>query len=221
MFRVMVLCLAAWAVPWAWASPDVLLPPGASVDDSTPAQLSAEWWQWALSAEREFNPVSDLTGTHCAVGQSGAVWFLAGGFGPSKIRRTCAVPSGKSLFFPVINMIYMPARGYAPMSCDERKAAAAVNNENAIDLFAEIDGVPVPDVQRYRVTTPSCFDVYARIPEAQRRVNGFPSASDGYWLLLRPLDKGTHVIKFGGKYNRNSDAYGRMIQDIEYELLVE
>ncbi len=220
MYRTLVFCIAALTSSFATANPDAVLPPGASVNTKTPEQLSVEWWQWAISTDDEINPVRDLTGANCAVGQSGSVWFLAGGFGSSKIRRTCTVPAGKSLFFPVINMVYMPAKGYKLLTCEEAKTAAALNNKTAIDLFAELDGVPMPDVRRYRVTTHGCFDAYARIPEVQRPIKGYPAASDGYWLVLRPLEKGKHVIKFGGRYNRNSNEYGRMVQDIEYELVV-
>jgi len=53
------------------------------------------------------NPVTDTTGQFCATGQKGAVWFLAGTFGvPSSVSRTCTVPAGQALFFPVIGEFY-------------------------------------------------------------------------------------------------------------------
>src|SRR4051794_36336370 len=83
---------------------DFILPPGSSVADRSSPQLAAEWWQWAMSAPDEENPVTDTTGSNCATGQRGPVWFLAGGFGSSKVHRVCSIPAGKVLFFPVINM---------------------------------------------------------------------------------------------------------------------
>jgi hypothetical protein len=221
MNRLLVLCLTLLMGTCAIADPNAVLQPGAAVNARTSEQLSAEWWQWAMSADDEISPIRDSTGANCSVGQKGAVWFLAGGFGSSKIRRTCTVLAGRSLFFPIINMVYMPARGYKTLTCEQARAAAALNNDTAIDLFAELDGVPIPDLRRYRVATQQCFDAYARIPEFKRSINGFPSASDGYWLLLQPLAKGKHLLKFGGRYNRSSEDFGRMVQDIEYELLVQ
>jgi hypothetical protein len=174
-----------------------------------------------MSAPDEENPVSDLTGSHCAIGQRGPVWFLAGGFGSSKVHRVCSIPAGKALFFPVINMAYWPRQGNAAHACPEVKAAAAVNNDTALDLFAEIDGVAVEGVKQYRISSDQCFDVFARIPSRERPSNGYPAATDGYWLLVKPLSKGRHILKFGGRYDRNSSAYGRMLQDIEYELVVQ
>jgi hypothetical protein len=184
-------------------------------------QLSAAWWQWAMSTPEEDSPLADLTGEKCAVSQAGGTWFLAGGFGSSKIRRTCTVPSGKALFFPLVNMVYWPQRGAAEVTCEETRFAAALNNDTALDLFAELDGVAIGDLRQYRLRTETCFDVFARVPASAGPYNAYPSATDGYWLLLEPLPKGRHVLKFGGRYNSASDNYGQMVQDIEYVLLVQ
>jgi hypothetical protein len=67
--------------------------------DSLP-QLAAQWAQWSLSIPFDVNPVvNDETGALCMVGQQGPVWFLAG----NATMRSCTVPEGTSLFFPVIN----------------------------------------------------------------------------------------------------------------------
>jgi hypothetical protein len=156
------------------------------------------------------------------VGQEGQVWFLAGGFGSSKVRRRCTVPGDKYLFFPAINMVfYAPEEKRAGFTCEQAKRNAALNNDRAIDLFVELDGVAVKDVKRFRVRSEKCFDIFERVPRSHQPYNAYPSASDGYWLLFAPLPKGRHTLKFGGRYNRDSADYGRMVQDIEYELTVE
>lgn len=218
--RLLVLFFAASAPSLPYAA-DLALPPGSSVSGRTASQLSAEWWQWAMSIPDETSPVRDLDGANCGVGQQGSVWLLAGGFGSSKIRRVCTIPEGKTLFFPLINMVYWPRRDDKSFTCEQAKASAALNNETALDLFAEIDGAAVAELKQYRVSTSQCFDVFGRVPSNQRRHNAYPSASDGYWLAVKPLPKGHHTLKFGGKYNRNSPAFGRMVQDIEYELVVQ
>src|SRR5262245_53482229 len=71
--------------------------------------LSAEWWQWAISAPTPVNPLVDPTGANCGQGQgefsADNVWFLAGTSGGS-VTRTCLIPPGKSLFFPVLNTFF-------------------------------------------------------------------------------------------------------------------
>src|SRR4051812_12500754 len=78
------------------------------------------WWQWAYSTPDEINPVRDITGENCHQGQSGDVWFLAGGFGSSTIKRKCEIPANKYIFFPVINMAYYKPNG-GTLSCEEAK----------------------------------------------------------------------------------------------------
>src|SRR2546426_11911178 len=73
-----------------------VLPPHSHSYGKTYAEWSEVWWQWALSFPAATNPIADLTGADCALGQTGPdafpverpVWFLAGTFG-SPATRTC------------------------------------------------------------------------------------------------------------------------------------
>lgn len=219
--KFLLLLAFALAHPTAAFASDLALTPDVDYQGHRSAELAADWWQWAQSVSDDTNPVRDLTGVHCAVGQGGDVWFLAGGFGSSKIRRTCTVPADKALFFPLVNMVFFPTRGNDTYTCEAAKAEAAFNNDSALDLFAELDGSSIEDPKRFRVASEACFDIFARVPATSDPYRAFPSATDGYWLFLRPLPQGRHILKFGGRYNRSSKAYGRMVQDIEYELLVQ
>jgi hypothetical protein len=196
----------------------VPLAPGFKIDGLSASELSAEWWKWAMSSPDNINPVRDLSGKYCGVGQKGNIWFLAGSFGNTKIKRSCSLPSGKSIFFPVINMVYYLRREGMLYPCDEAKKDAAVNNDSAIELFVSINGSNIIDPKRYRAKTEKCFNA---LELRANSYNAYPSASDGYWIALSPLKKGKYNIKFGGKYNNTTSAYGLGIQDIEYELSVE
>ncbi|WOB06930.1 hypothetical protein [Piscinibacter gummiphilus] len=185
------------------------------------SRLTEQWWQWAMAVPRQQSPVSDPSGARCGDGQTGSTWFLAGGFGSSKIRRKCTVPAGRSLFFPLINTVYYAARDAETFTCERAKSLAKLTNDTAIDLFAEVDGTPIGNLKAYRFASDRCFNIFSRVPRTQSAYNAYPSATDGYWLLLKPLSPGRHTLKFGGKYNHSSVDFGRMVQDIEYELLVE
>jgi hypothetical protein len=77
----------------------LMMPLNMAFADSPPfEQLSAEWWQWALSIPVSENPLLDETGEKCVVGQRGSEWFLAGNFAGGRTTRTCTVPEGKTLF---------------------------------------------------------------------------------------------------------------------------
>jgi len=171
------------------------------------AELAAEWWQWALSIPFEQNPIADTNGTFSAVGQSGEVWFLAGTFGGPAVTRTCDVPAGKELFFPILNTVWVhfpPWHPYPDPPFDEELEAAVRADQDAwigsFDpeeaLACVIDGVPVTNLGRYRVQSPKFA---AAIPEGglvpPPGVYG-PCVTDGYYLRLVPLGEGEHTISF-------------------------
>lgn len=178
------------------------------------------WWQWAYSTPRDINPVRDISGENCHQGQSGDVWFLAGGFGSSTIKRKCEIPAGKHIFFPVINMVYYkPADG--DLTCENAQKYAALNNDKLIEINIELDATKASNPAHSRLTPQTCFNIFERLPKEAGAYNAFPSASDGYWIMLKPLAKGKHTLKFQAKYNRENGAFGKMAQDIEYELEVK
>lgn len=196
----------------------VVLPLSARVEGRGYAELSAAWWQWASNLPVE--PYLDPDGRFCDLGQDGPVWFLAGTNGRFDARRECAVPEGKHVFLPIINMmvrqsVSSPKRGgRAP--CGELKADAAVNNDHLVSAVVLIDGVPVEDVVRYRVRSDGCFALFPDDPEH----GDLLAASDGYWLLIKPLPPGRHAIVVGANYGAPSGGFHRMLQNFEYELRV-
>src|SRR5213083_1086403 len=78
-----------------------VLPPHSHSHGLTYAEWGAAWWQWVLSIPFAQNPIFDSTGEDCDVGQSGPVWFLAGTSGSTAVR-SCTIPAGKSIFFPIV-----------------------------------------------------------------------------------------------------------------------
>src|SRR6185437_3171085 len=76
-------------------------------------QLAVAWWQYVLGQPAATNPLQDTTGAHCATGQTGPVFFLAGTSGSGTVTRQCTVPAGKQLFFPLLNAfdVHTPSDG--------------------------------------------------------------------------------------------------------------
>ena len=130
-----VLTLASCAMAQS-VSP---LAPDTKLGGRSTADLSAEWWKWAMASPPEINPVRDASGKHCAVVQNGQVWFLAGGFGSARITRQCTIPADKYIFFPVVNMVYWPREEGNGFTCERAKKSATFNNDTAVDLFASVD----------------------------------------------------------------------------------
>ena len=163
------------------------------------AEWTARWWKWAAQTPHDLNPVTDETGAHCNVAQEGPVWFLAGSFG-GQVERTCAIPSGKDILFPLINAECSEVE-YPDIHTDaELKKCAASQNEGVTELTTSIDGVKLDEseLRSYRVQSPR-FEVV--FPEGN--VFGVPAGStkaisDGYWVFLKALPPGNHIIHFRG-----------------------
>ncbi len=78
-------------------------------------------------------------------------------------------------------------------------------------LVLDLDGDRLPDPEKYRQATKRCFDMGAL---ADPRYKIFPSAANGYYVMLRPLSRGTHELNFGG-------VLPDMIQAVTYTLIVK
>ena len=169
----------------------------------TYGEWSVLWWQWALGIPAANNPVTDTTGEFAGVGQSGPVWFLAGAFGSSVVERTFAMPAGKAIFMPVHNWIFgaiagdcNPSNPGVPCDIPTLRAAAAAATETAQTLDVLIDGQTVANVRNYRAISPGGFNVTLPADAVLGLPTGTfgPHVADGYWLMLPPLEVGTHTI---------------------------
>jgi hypothetical protein len=200
------MALAAQGNP----NPNVL-PPNSRPHGQTYGEWSAAWWKWALEKTVAQSPLLDTTGANCAIGQPGHVWFLAGTFGMSTpVTRNCVVPPGTMLFIPVANA-FCSAEG----SFQEMLACAKRMMDTASALQAEIDGTPVQFLELYRTQSPN-FTL--RLPDGnilEAPAGDYaPSASDGVFLMVTPLQPGSHVIHFHAEFP------GPQTIDVTYVLTI-
>lgn len=187
-----------------------VVPLDQKVDGLTQAEWSRAWWEWAGSFSRDESPIADRTGSLCDRGQKGNVWFLAGTYGRQRTVRTCTVPHGKYLFFPLINYVVMPPVA-RPVTCEAVMETAAMMTNDPSALVLDINGTRVDGLVNHRHATVGCFDMGALAKPAAKV---FPSSANGYYVMLNPLNPGTHTINFGG-------ALPRMLQAVTYTLHVK
>jgi len=194
-----------------------ILPPQSHPHGYTYGEWGAKWWQWVLSIPSQDNPLLDTTGASASVGQSGSVWYLAGVFSESgAATRSVTIPSGKALFFPVLNVVASELTNDGPDETQYRPIANQIV-DTATNLSAEIDGKSVSDLQRYRADSP--IFTYNLPADNVLGVPGGGSSkavTDGYWLFLSPLSVGEHTIHFHGTF---PDAPFTL--DIQYFLTVK
>jgi hypothetical protein len=186
-------------------------------------EWSAAWWQHVLTFTNDKSPIMDPNGDACNSGQGGPVFFLAGA-GSGSATRTCIVPAGKALFVPIINFecsTLEPGDFHADDGQQARKCATWWGEGVSIQsLKFTIDGRSVIGLHNFRVVSPF-FEFIIPTTENFLGVEGYTSglsASDGYWVMVKPLSPGIHVIHFEGKVDSGPGAGGS--QNVTYQLIV-
>jgi hypothetical protein len=215
------LALAALLAAAAAAEPaSPVVPPGEKVDGLDQREHAVRWWQWANLVPPGVRPYQDPTGAQCGLNQSGAVWFLAGTDGTADTTRHCRMPAGKYVFLPIINMLAHSRPG-KPLTCQQARVMVAANNDHLGKVEVTIDGQAITRIGRFRQSTPHCFDAFPVAPYLERTKSWSPAATDGYWLMIRPLSVGIHVITVRARYDNPGVKLGDLEQVFEYQLQVE
>jgi len=168
----------------------------------TYSEWSEQWWKWALEQPVPSNPLLDVTGDRANKGQNYDVFFLAGTIGGEPVVRECQVPQ-KPLFFPVINAEISGAE-YGLNYNDKELLELTVDLiDRVTSRQVTIDGTSVIALDNQRVTSDRFYIDFPK-DNIYRNFYGVkagktPAYSDGYWILLKPLKEGRHVIKFSGE----------------------
>ena len=201
----------------------------AFADSKSFKHLSSEWWQWALSIPVSENPLLDGTGAKCMVGQRGDVWFLAGTFGGGLATRTCAVPEGMRLFFPVANSVFFDSpnvcgQGPESIPIEDMRSTVAGFVDGVTNIAVEVNGKPIRNIRRVRsvvfaVALPeeNVFDapcIAAELGEVPAGIYS-PTVDEGLYVTLRPLEVGNHTLHF----HAENPGQGFLL-DVTYNLTV-
>ncbi len=189
-------------------------------------KLSGEWWQWTLSFPVSESPQLDVTGERCVVGQRGSLWFLVGNFGGTT-TRTCVVPEGNVLFFPVINSVNIDTpnvcgQGPDRIPVEDLRAFSAAFVDGATNLLVEVDDKPIGNLHRvqskvFEVALPedNVFDAPCASLGGVPAGIYSPAVDDGFYVRLNPLEIGNHTLHF---HAENPGA--GFVLDVTYGLTV-
>ncbi len=191
-----------------------IVEPGGTLFRKSYNELAGDWANWIQKEPPETNPATDNTGAYCNLNQGRNFWFLAGTFGglfgeDPIAERTCRIPAGRGIFFPLFSNISFAPEFLATPPCevlagevDQIRCDVTDDTPIApnVGLEAELDGEPVADLFGYRVQSPPggftfalgpLFEVFGLEPGDR-----FPAVVDGYWILLRPPSPGAHTLSF-------------------------
>ena len=219
---ILVLLVATPPAHAAGRNPNPgVIPAGGTFRGLSYGEWGARWWSTAFSI-----PVVD--GSHPVIsggafGGDNGVVFLAGIGGGATFEIT--IPAGTALFFPVLNAecsVLEPEPFHGDNEA-ELRACANGHIDNTSGRFAVIDGVPVSNVDAYRVESPlfefgplpedNLFEFFGLDAPAGTTS---PAVDAGVYLLLAPLRPGLHTVQFGGTF----DEFGFSI-DSTFHITVE
>jgi hypothetical protein len=180
------------------SSQEVVNGPGCSLEEAKP-DITAEWWQWILSAPEESNPQYDTTGALAGSGDQGEYFFVAGTFG-GEAERSFTVDEGQSLVIPLLNAFAVKTE--PEETAESLREYVTSFADSVTDLDLTIDGYEIDDSKLFELRTyaddfsftfPDDNNLYS-LPAGEYE----PAFSDGYWAVLE-LSPGTHTIEFGGE----------------------
>lgn len=189
-------------------------------------QLAVSWWKWALQTPAPVNPLLDNTGASCAQGQSGLNWFLAGTLGTAPVTRSCTVPFGRILFFPLVNSFYGAFLNDAPETRTEAYVRAAASCTVPTDVSLTIDNIKIYNPKQFFTGNPGSlsplFDiqlpvdnVYGVDSTTVPQLKLSPAAEQGYYFYVPGLLPGKHTIHWVA-----TGCAPGAVQDITYKLTI-
>ncbi len=124
-----------------------ILPPQSHAFGKTYAEWSVNYSQWLYSLPATNSPILD-TGD-CSAGQSGPVWFLPSTFGCTTTTRSCTIPAGVALFFPIAwgAADNTDCPSYDTFSVEQLVGFASGFPDSSSGMSCTIDGVPVKGLE--------------------------------------------------------------------------
>jgi len=202
-----------------------VLPGGSTVAGKSIGDWTTDWWKWALGIPAPTDPLGDTSGADAQIGQSGPVFFLAGAIGDSPpVTRTFTVPADKYLLFPMINWVGYGGADPGYTSVKQEIAAITTGTVDPAKLIATIDGSVIPDLASHRESFSG--DQFA-ITLVDNNSFGHPAATypdayaDGYWIMLAPLESGTHALHYGGMSVPFDGAQGLHIDSFTVDVTAQ
>jgi hypothetical protein len=185
------------------------------------------WCKWMLSIPKKKNPALDKTGENCSTNQSDEyVWFLTGTFGNIvPVKRRCTIPSGKSIFFPILVKEDSLKEDFDLKTEEELIKRCSDATDRLIYMEAKVDWKKVNEPEKYRAQS-KIFDLWFPEDNVYDVSPGWTrSVCDGYWLFIKPLEIGKHFLNFRGEtlleephtldHLKTKDVYRSSIESID------
>lgn len=197
-----------------------VLMPDSEYEGKSYGEWSAEWWKWVLSMPKDSHPLFD--NAPAGKNQPDNLWFLGGTVNfledelDETIERTVSIPYGKAIFIPVTTVMMAKSLGDSADSLDILSREWLRDFD---DLYCEINGRKINNIESYRFETESNFSY--TLPENNIfNLDAGDYEQDayavGYYIILTDTEKGNYTVRFYTKQD-----WADYLQDVIYYITVE
>ena len=174
------------------------------------------YWNWFYPIPRTGHPALDNTGKLASIGQNNPdLFFLTGPVDRKENEQKLTIQArGKRIFMPILFCSFVDSEK-RPKGTDLVEAANKDIDATRSIKFDTSDNIIVEDVRRVKV--PELFEVDVANPPIVENIRPGKqkAASDGYWLLTKPLDAGHHDISTSGETKEDNEFYGGVKYNLE------
>jgi hypothetical protein len=201
----------------------------------------AKWFDWFLTLpnihttnnESLAHPRYNYSPEKCSWNQdkSSPVWMLPDGPGRNDLSvieiRDCVIPVGKAILVQIVGSNCSPNEGY---KTDQELLGCAAWILNEAIFSASVDGIEVMNTNK----NPNDRDKYYVQPFITNITYGknnyyddpegiVRGAEAGYFLFVKPLPSGSHIIKYQESVINTLDSTGndKRINGLEYHITVK
>ena len=204
------------------ASEDVkIFPPDSNPYGLTYGEWSAKWWQWVLSLPTDKNPLLDKTGELCNESQEDKdVFFLVGTFG-GKVERTCTIPSGKAILFPVVAIEADFINTPEARTEDSLMKLVKEDQDSVTLASAKVNDSELTRTNNFRFQSP-----LFNLSYPSNNVYGVPpgqtiAVSEGTWIMMEPLPPGEYTLNFKGVIlDYSTTGPENFVTDVTYHIRI-
>jgi len=213
-----VLSTALVAIALAASVNAAIVPPDQIFASKTYAEWTAASWIWTLEIPWDsHHPIRDQTGADALRNQSGQVWYI--GFGATTsnaVTRSIRVPDDKALFVSLDGVECSTVEQPPFNGRDEAELRACVRSFDPAAPSCEIDGEPVPSLERFEFISP-LFDFNLPVNNGSGVHGGGPGqgVARGTSVMVHSLPLGLHTIHFRGGYPDENVSW-----DVTYRITV-
>jgi hypothetical protein len=182
---------------------DYVIPPHENYRGLSYGAWAAVFWNWLLSDLKQGGSVSFLRGNvdlESAIVKTG--------------KERVTINSDTAIFFPIICTITSMLSHPNEINDMMRRNHAVESAREWLFLKTSIDDVMIPNLENFYAETP---EFILNVPKSSTLHRQFdpmfktgsgPAVSAGYWILLKPLPLGEHIIKFEGGYKEGLKTSG-------------